>query len=459
MMYRALVENIPVETVGTIAESASSHRVAELLGCAIYYSLLVLIATVAIPYGTVEPWWEAVFECMVFLLTAASLVEGWVTGLWRVSCWPVLLPIIGLIVFAYLQTLPLFGSTTISADPFNTQRFALKLLSLALVGVLLLRYTSSLRRLRTLVYVVIGVAVSSAIFGLLRQTIQGGASDFILPYLPPWAGYGQFINRNHFAFLMELGLGLTLGLMVGRKRWLIGMALSLPLWMALVLSNSRGGIFSMLCQVLFVALLCSRSAAQELVNQRQSLFHRSKRVVLTACLLAVIVGGTVWVGGDPLINRLETTVSEVSDHQAALLGGIRRTEVWAASWTLGKAHWLAGVGFGGYWSAIPQYHQASGKLVPQEAHNDYLELLASGGLIGCALTAWFVIAFLYRARRSLLEDCEPMQRAARLGSLAALFAVAVHSIFDFGLHVTINALLVTALAVITITNRLPNNHN
>jgi O-antigen ligase len=417
--------------------------------------MLALIPLVAVPYGTVEPWWQALFECSVFLLTALWIAESWLSGTWQLSNWKLFLPLLALVGFAWLQTLPLGGVNdvggiqqkfwhTLSADPYNTRRFALKLLALSLAGLLLSRYTTSQRRLRALIWVILGTGVASALFGLLRQTVQADETGFILPYLPLGSGYGQFINRNHFAFLMELTLGLTLGLMLGgernRERSLNYVAVSIPLWLALVLSNSRGGLFSMLSLVLFVALL-RRNTRPE-----RSRRARLVKAALAFCLLFVLVVGSVWVGGDPLMSRLETVSDEVSNPTQE---GVRRLEVWRATWNLIEDHWLAGVGFGGYWAAFPQYHYASGELIPQEAHNDYLEILASGGLIGLGLVAWFVLTFVHCARRRL-RHAEAGQRAARLGALAGLSAVAVHSFFDFGLHITAIALIATALAVIAV---------
>jgi hypothetical protein len=109
-----------------------------------------------------------------------------------------------------------------------------------------------------LIHVVLGVAVASAFFGILRQTAQL-QPGFVLPRTMPGQGYGQFINKNHFALLMEmaLGLGLGIGLTRGltRERVLSYVALLIPIWMGLVLSNSRGGILAMLAQVVVASLL------------------------------------------------------------------------------------------------------------------------------------------------------------------------------------------------------------
>ena len=39
-----------------------------------FYSLLVLIALTAIPYGAAEGWWKALFQCAVFFLAGLSVV-------------------------------------------------------------------------------------------------------------------------------------------------------------------------------------------------------------------------------------------------------------------------------------------------------------------------------------------------------------------------------------------------
>ena len=81
---------------------------------------------------------------------------------------------------------------------------------------------------------------------------------------------------------------------------------------------------------------------------------------------------------------------------------------------------------GGYWIAIPGYHNASGTLVPQEAHNDYLELLASGGIIG-ALMDRFASCLQTNTDRSDLLVCSA---GRELRSSAGDLGLGVHRLFD-----------------------------
>jgi hypothetical protein len=50
-------------------------RTARLLDGFIFAGLLVLIVIVAIPYGTVDAWWEAIFECAIWLFTALWILR------------------------------------------------------------------------------------------------------------------------------------------------------------------------------------------------------------------------------------------------------------------------------------------------------------------------------------------------------------------------------------------------
>jgi O-antigen ligase len=231
-------------------------------------------------------------------------------------------------------------------------------------------------------------------------------------------------------------------------------------WTALVFTTSRGAIFSMFSQVIFIALFVTgRRPLRETPKRlngalsRWSRISRSNitRIILVLCLVVAVSIGVVYVGGDPLMNRLETVPGELTAGDTTERTGARRIEIWHATWQLIKANPVAGVGFGGYWVAIPAYHDASGVWTPEQAHNDYLELLASGGLIGAALGTWFIVALIRRARERL-QATDSFRHAACLGALAGLCGVAVHSLFDYGLHITINALVFTVLIAIAVVD-------
>jgi O-antigen ligase len=218
--------------------------------------------------------------------------------------------------------------------------------------------------------------------------------------------------------------------------------LLLPIWTALVLSNSRGGILAMLVQIVSAALLLS----SRWLRQSTAL-----RVVLLVVLVAGVLFGTFWVGGDRLASNFENATSELNPGDVNMRAGVSRNEIWRATLKMFAAHPIAGVGLGGYCIGITAYHDASGLMTPQEAHNDYVELLSSGGLIGFAIGVWFVVIVIREARRNFSLDGSYL----RMGAILGIVGVAAHSLVDFGLHILINAIVFLCLVMIA-TNRSNN---
>jgi O-antigen ligase len=420
-----------------------------LLNKLIFSALIVLIVLTPIPYGTVEPWWKAAFVCAVFAICILALIENT-----TIAGKPILLPMLALSALAFLQTLSLGTRTeanlpvwnAISADPYQTRFFVLQMLALTAFLALLYRYADSERRIRVLVYAVLAIAVASAVFGILRQTTQQD-TGFLLPLLRKNQGYGQFINKNHFVYLMDMAFGLGLGIVLGggvrRDLLMIYVALLVPIWIALVLANSRGGVLAMIMQIVVAVLLITSVRG---LSENYQLQRIAQSAVLRTALLVVLVAGvalgTLWVGGDRLASNFEGASSEFTSD--TLRQGASRYEIWRATLKMFAAHPIVGVGLGGYWIAITAFHDASGLMTPQEAHNDYLELLSSGGVIGFALGVWFVVVVIRKARKNLLADVSYM-RAVRLGAILGIVGVAAHSLVDFGLHILVNAVVLLIL--------------
>ena len=419
----------------------------------VFGSLLALIVVTAIPYGTAEPWWKAAFVCAVFAICIFALIENPT----HIPGKKVLLPMLALSALAFIQTLSLGARSeanlhvwnAISADPYQTRFLALQLLALTTFLALLYQYARTERRVRVLVYTVLAIAVVSAVFGILRQTTQQ-QTGFLLPLLRPKQGYGQFINKNHFAYLMEMAFGLGLGIILGggvkRDRVMIYVAALFPIWTALVLANSRGGVLAMIAQIVIAVLLLTSvrtlSEGYQLQKITQSV---ALRVVLLLVLFVGIVFGTLWVGGDRLASNFEGASSEFTSDTSRQ--GASRNGIWQATLKMFAAHPIFGVGLGGYWIGITSFHDASGSMTPQEAHNDFLELLSSGGVVGFALGIWFVVMVVKKARENFLEGSGYM-RAVRFGAILGIAGVAAHSLVDFGLHIMTNAVVFLILIMI-----------
>lgn len=437
-------------------EVKAGQRLAQRLDRIIWCGLLTLPALALLPYGAAEVWWQAIVEMFVFALGVLWVIEGAASGQWRIGAgrmlWPVML-------LALLGVAQIYAPAPVrSADTYETQRFILRWLACGLYLSLLCSYLTNARRLRQAVYVVLGAGLVTALFALARLAMQR-TDGFLLPGLSVDSGFGQFINRNHAAFLLEMGFGLAAGIALSisarhrRQRYLYG-AVAVLLLLALGLTKSRGGVLAGVGQALLLGLLARdvrrksrrRTAANATSEARQAqrqFWQRLQRGALALGLALTVAAALLWAGGAALTERFAQTSADVAlaNDRAS---NTRRVDIWRATLPMIAANPITGQGLGGYWLAVTKFHDASGEWVPRQAHNDYLELIASGGLLGLLLCVWLVREII-GAARPRLRSPDSYRRAVCLGALVGLAGVALHSLVDFGLHITVNALCAVVL--------------
>src|SRR5258706_11981613 len=156
----------------TLSQIDRGGRVLTFLDRVIFFGLITIIALTAIPYGTSESWSKALFESAVFFLAVLWIVHGLIDGSWRISNARLIVPMIGLLVLAAVQSLAWWQLDTagekvwvaLSSDAFETRIFAFRIAALILVLVLFLRFTSNASTFRYLVPSVIIVAPVTSLF-------------------------------------------------------------------------------------------------------------------------------------------------------------------------------------------------------------------------------------------------------------------------------------------------------
>lgn len=454
----------------TLNQDSTSHKpfrfqLSDYLDKLIFFLLIALIPLVAIPYGSVDPLPETILSSVIFFLTGLWFLQGAICGKLIVKQHFILLPCMAVLAYIALQAFP-FGqietadagikaSKTISYDPYESWHVLIRFASYTLYGAMLIRYVSSERRLRWLIYTIIITAVGSALFGFYLQTTQRRGVDALFPRITDTRGFAQFINKNNFAYLMEMSAGLAAGLLIVRcirEKSSVFYAVTLLIIIAgLVLCFSRGGIVSLLVQTTCVGLFLAffryrkKYESENEVKKNSRIIRLMKQFAIVIALIVSVSFCVVWLGSDDLLKRFESSDFSVGQVEE----NVSRKQIWKASWILFKENPLTGVGFGGYWVGITNYDDTSGNLSLQQAHNDYLELLASGGIIGFILVTWFLFTLARKARENLYSE-NNFRRAASIGSLLGCVGVAVHSIFDFGLHTPIIALVFTTLLAIIV---------
>jgi O-antigen ligase len=426
---------------------------------ALVFTLCAAIALSTLAYGAVHSWALAIFQAGAALVVLLWVVDAMQSGVLRVSRSLIQVPLIGLLCIATVQLLPL-GSTgdnatraAISYDPHATLLVAIKTLALFVYFAAALAFIDSSQRLRSVVRFVTVFGFLIAILGLVQAFVS---PDKIYGIREPLqaAPFGPFVNRHHFAAFMELSLALPLGLLFtgaieSDRRLLYGFA-ALMMAIALVMTGSRGAMLSLMVLIVFVMIVSASARAEKESSSRES--GRSKfgidagwmkRAIAAVALgIGLLIGVQVF-GGEDAILRLVDSVNSSDPTNG-------RTHFWATTLGMIRDHPLLGVGLGAYSLAYTRYDTQGGVMRLEQAHNDYLQVLADTGILGGALGVLFLVVLFRRAWRAIRSK-DRFRRGVALGALAGCLSVLVHSIFEFALHTTANALLflvIVALATL-----------
>ena len=258
------------------------------------------------------------------------------------------------------------------------------------------------------------------------------------------APFGPYVNRNHYAGWMGMIFPVVLSMFLFHKPMgayrsfrekvveflikdrtntyiLLGMS-AISISVSIFLSLSRGGIISLCLASLFLAILIA---------------HRKPghgRGVVIICVFSIVLLCVEWFGWDPVFKRFDT----IRDVHGDIAG--QRLTIWEDSLNLVKDFRVAGSGFGTFVDLYPKYRHFPGNLVVKHAHNDYLELLAEGGILGAILVFWFFVVFFYKSVRAFLKRKDMYSIYLFLGSLTGIISILIHSLTDFNLHIGANGL-------------------
>lgn len=305
-----------------------------------------------------------------------------------------------------------------------------------------------IRSLNVLIALVLGMAVAQALLGLMQF---GAGSTSLLCLGNPYCGdsaTGTYVNRNHLAGLLEMVLPVGLGLLAATvrrtqkvkhyrrswrerllclSRWRVHIAVfygaaSIAILLGLIFTRSRSGMMFAMLGLLLAAVAFARRLGGN------NLFGTIGSVTAIGVALAVEIGLA------PVLQRF-TLADPLQDERWTIFS--------SALQGIGSFFpWGSGVG------TFPEVYRLFqplelGRFSIDHAHNEYLQWLVEGGLMGAFILLLLLAFYL---RQWFRMRAWTTFRFAQAGAGIGLLLIGLHGFVDFNWHIPANALYTAFLA-------------
>jgi hypothetical protein len=438
---------------------------------------MVLLAWGALSFGAVYPWayWPLAAGCAALGGWAVLSTEGWRDP--RTSALGSALGLVALAMAIQIVPLParvlafmspavrsFFEHFQLGYQPpaFQTLSIApgLTWTALGLFCALALLLVGLGRALRSvaldwLMTGMMALGVGLALIGIVQKTMIDELNPLVYGFWKPLEGgrvFGPFINRNHFAGWMVMALPVVIGYSCGvvhalrpprektwkdwlhwatsveANRFVLATGSILVMGASLVLTQSRSGMVGFASGIAVIAGFVLARATKPQV-----------RVAALLYFVALILGAVVWTGAGSTMNRF-------AEAPAAVEG---RLTAWRDATRIIADFPLAGTGLGTFGRAMLVYQSGRRDLMYAQAHNDYLQLAAEGGVL-VGVPAAVAMAFLVRGirRRMASPDDDVLTSWVRVGAVAGLVGIGVQSVMEFSLQMPGNAVMFVFVAAL-----------
>jgi len=300
------------------------------------------------------------------------------------------------------------------------------------------------------------IGVVLALDGIIQKPMFGGEIYGFWTPLEGRSPFGPFVNKNHFAGWMLMVLPMTFGLLCGdisralrgvkpnwrdRLLWcsspdasrlilLAGGATVMAL--SLVLTMSRSGIAAIAIAIVIMG---------GFVVRRQ---RTARRGVAIAYLLVLVVTVGGWAGVDAIASGFVRADWNSFDN---------RRGAWIDAIDIASKFPATGTGLDTFGVATLFYQQREPSKHFAEAHNDYLQLAAEGGVLLAIPAALCIVFFILAVRQRFIEETSSRAYWLRVGVTTGLTAIALQEMVDFSLQMPGNAALFSVMCAIALHSR------
>jgi O-antigen ligase/Tfp pilus assembly protein PilF len=454
-----------------------------------YWILAFALVFSPLAFGAVEQWSMAVMEALSFIALSLVLLRSMkhkepflheVPGIVPLSVFlaymliqliplpPALLKVVSPGAYKlYAETLWLDATKTWASISINKKSTAMELfriLSYAAFYVATVQLLSRKELLKKTVVLIIVFASLLSFFSILQHILSNGKIYWIRELTHGKNPFGPYVNRNHYAGLMEMLFPVVLSLFLAFKphvtysslrekmaeifkqnstnvHILLGFS-AVIIATSIFLSLSRGGITSLSLSIIFLSAV---------LIYKEGIGKRGILIIIVAIMIALSVG---WFGWGPIIKKFQN----ISITEGDSLN--QRVEIWINSAGILKDFPATGAGFGSFLHIYPGYRNTATDFTDYHAHNDYIELLTDGGIVGFLLAGWFMLEVFYKTFGNFLKRKEQFSIYLYAGALTGIISLLIHSFTDFNMHIGANGLFFFFMAGIAVSascTRMRNN--
>lgn len=402
----------------------SRQELSARLGLIVLYGTFGLLMFGPLAFGAVEPWSIFIVETGAVTLSLVWLAKQWFDGEFDILWNPIFLP---MAAFGLLILLQLVLRT--SAYPHDTIAGAMLFCAYGMLSFLVTQSLLRSSQARKIAVILAAYGATLAALALLQGISPNGKIFWMrTPRMGGWI-YGSYVNHNHYAGLMELLVPIPLIIALSRMahdklRIAAGISASVMVG-TIFLSGSRGGMIAIFVELIVLAAILFRQ-------------KRSIRIAISVVAFAVVVISLlVWLGG----KELSVRVSSISKETRTEITGGMRFSIDRDTLHMFRQKPVMGWGLGTFPTVYPRFRSFYTNFFVNEAHNDYLQLLAETGVLGFGIMIWFMVVLFHRVRGKIANWTTNVSGAVTLACTLSATGILIHSLVDFNLEIPANAAL------------------
>lgn len=444
----------------------------------VFYFFVALLVWMPLPVASARVWFLSIAEVWLFILAIILVFRYWRGKLIISDIWlktkVVHYLFIAYLVFIILQLIPLpvflvdlisparLASVqlvlpdvqwlSLSENHHESFSFFVESVFYYTIFIFTLLLINSRARVHFLTWAIIYSVLFQAMYGSV-MTLSGIEYGFFFEkYAYIGVATGTFINRNHLAGYLNMGIAVGIGVLIAglgkentlrtARQWsrkivqlLLSKKAQLRIYIALctialVLTHSRMGNTAFFISLTVAALLALKLTR----HARKTMLFLVVSIIIIDLLIV-----SSWFGLEKVAERLEKTSADAEQRDEVALYTLHQ---WSD-------YFVTGSGGGTYHYIFPKYRGYEIKPHYYHAHNDILEFAAETGIIGIVLLISIVLLSLFTAIKALSLRRESLMIGLAFTATMAILALSIHSFVDFNLQVPANAatfMVILALA-------------